>query len=112
MRVLWRKSPLAAYDIIQQLSAAEDWHQNTVKTLLARLHKKKAITVEKYKNLYLYSPVLTEEDCLRAESESFLNRLFGGAVQPLLVHFARNKKLSKKDLDELRKILDGKEKKP
>jgi BlaI family penicillinase repressor len=111
MRVLWRKSPQPAYDIVQELSSTEHWHPNTIKTLLTRLHKKKAVAVEKYKNLYLYSARVTEEECIQAESESFLDRLFGGAVQPLLVHFAKRQKLTKQDLDALRKILDGKEKK-
>jgi BlaI family penicillinase repressor len=110
MRILWKKSPLASYDIIQALGDAEKWHPNTVKTLLARLHKKKILAVEKYKNLYLYSPAVTEEECIQAESESFLDRMFGGAVQPLLIHFAKKKMLSKKDLDDLRRILEGKEK--
>ena len=111
MRVLWRKSPLAAYDIVQELAEKESWHPNTIKTLLARLHKKRAITARKYKNLFLYEPAITEEECIHAESESLLDRLFGGAVQPLLVHFAKRKKMSKSDLEELRRILEGKEKK-
>jgi len=109
MRLLWRKSPQAAYDLIQELEATEEWHPNTVKTMLARLHKKKAVTARKYKNLYLYEPRVTEEDCIQAESQSFLDRIFGGSVKPLLVHFARRQKLSKEDLEELRKILEGKE---
>jgi len=108
MRVLWRKSPQAAYDIIQELSAREDWHPNTIKTLIARLHKKKALAAQKYKNLFLYSPLLTEEECIHAESESFLGRLFGGAVQPLLVHFAKRQQLTAADLRELRRILKEK----
>src|SRR5436305_1660957 len=93
MRVLWKKAPQPAYDVIQQLAAQEQWHPNTVKTLLTRLHKKGALAVEKYKNLYLYSPVLTEDECIEAESESFLDLLFGVAIQPLLVHFAKRRKL-------------------
>jgi BlaI family transcriptional regulator, penicillinase repressor len=111
MRVLWQKAPQPAYDIIQALGTEEEWHPNTVKTLLSRLHKKKVVVVQKYKNLFLYSPALTEEECIHAESESFLDRLFGGAVQPLLVHFAKKRMLSKKDLDDLRRILEGKERK-
>lgn len=111
MRILWKKSPQPAYDIIQELSSQEQWHPNTVKTLLTRLHKKGALAVEKYKNLYLYSPLLTEEECIAVESENFLDRLFGGAIQPLLVHFAKQRRLSKKDLEELRRIFEGKENK-
>ena len=111
MRLLWRKSPQGAYDIIEQLGPREGWHPNTIKTMLARLHKKNVVTVSKYKNLYLYAPLISEEECIQVESQSFLDRLFEGSVKPLLVHFAKNKKFSKSDLDELRKILEGKEKK-
>jgi BlaI family transcriptional regulator, penicillinase repressor len=105
MRVLWDKNPQPAYDIIQSLEKTESWHPNTIKTLLNRLVKKKALTVEKYKNLFLYSPALKEVDCVRAESQSFLERFFGGDVRPLLVHFAENKQLTAEDLAELQKIL-------
>jgi BlaI family transcriptional regulator, penicillinase repressor len=105
MRVLWEKHPQAAYDIIKSLEGEESWHPNTVKTLLNRLVKKKALTVEKYKNLFLYSPALKEADCVRAESQSFLERFFGGDVRPLLIHFAENKQLTAEDLKELQKIL-------
>lgn len=108
MKVLWNKSPLPAFDIIETLSATEEWHPNTVKTLLSRLHKKGALGVEKYKNLFLYSPSVTEEDCVQAESETFLNRVFGGSIKPLLVHFAKKEKLTQSDLDELRRILKEK----
>ena len=50
MRVLWKKSPQPAYDIIQVLAAEQQWHPNTIKTLLARLHKKKVLKIEKYKS--------------------------------------------------------------
>jgi BlaI family penicillinase repressor len=109
MRILWKKAPQPAYDIVQELGKTESWHPNTVKTLLARLHRKKAVSVQKYKNLFLYEPCVSEEECVEAESQSFLERMFGGAVQPLLIHFAKNRKLSKKDLEDLRRILDGKE---
>jgi BlaI family transcriptional regulator, penicillinase repressor len=109
MKVLWNQSPLPAYDVIQSLSS-ELWHPNTIKTLLSRLHKKKAVGVKKYKNLYLYFPLVSEEACIQAESESFLNRLFGGSIKPLLVHFAKKQKLSAADLDDLKRILQ-KEKK-
>lgn len=111
MKLLWSKSPLPAYDIIQALSTRENWHPNTVKTLLGRLTHKKALGREKYKNLYLYEPLVSEDECIKAESQSFLDRLFNGSVKPLLVHFAKTEKLSKADLDDLRRILERKEKK-
>jgi BlaI family penicillinase repressor len=46
------------------------------------------------------------EACVRAESESFLQRIFQGAAKPLLVHFAQNTRLTPEEVKELKKILD------
>ena len=108
MKVLWAKAPQPAYDVVQSLARAEHWHPNTVKSMLSRLRQKKALGTKKYKNLYLYYPLVSEEDCVHAESESFLHRLFGGSVKPLLVHFAKRRKLTAADLEELRRILENK----
>lgn len=105
MRVLWEKAPQAAYDVIKALEDSESWSPNTVKTLLNRLVKKGALKAEPYKNLFLYSPAVAESDCVQAESESFLERFFGGDVKPLLVHFAETNQLTADDLKELEKIL-------
>lgn len=109
MKLLWTRSPQGAYDIVAALGETEDWHPNTIKTILSRLHKKRALGIRKYKNLYLYFPLVSRDDCVQAESESFLRRFFGGSVKPLLVHFARKQQLTAADLDELRRILEGKE---
>lgn len=105
MRLLWSKSPQPAYDLIAQLTEQEDWSASTVKTLLSRLQKKKAIRAERYKNLFLYSPEVSEKDCVARETDSLLDRLFGGAVEPLLVHFARRQKVKPADLERLKRVL-------
>ena len=69
MKRLWRKAPQPAYDLAQELALAEKWQPRTVKTLLNRLVKKRVLDFEKYKNLYLYSPRVTEEECVKAESD-------------------------------------------
>lgn len=106
MRLLWQEAPLPAYDIIQRTSHREGWSPSTVKTLLSRLQRKKALGTRRYKNLFLYYPLLSEQDCLRAESESFLDRFFGGSAKELLLHFARGEKINARDLEELKRILE------
>jgi BlaI family penicillinase repressor len=105
MKLLWNHSPQPAYDIIQQLTDAENWSNSTVKTLLARLYRKKAVGIRRYKNLFLYYPLVTEEACLQGESTSFVERFFDGSVKSLLLHFVQREKLTEKDLEELKKVL-------
>ena len=106
MKRLWRKSPQPAYDLAHELARAEKWQPRTVKTLLNRLVKKRVLDFEKYKNLYLYSPRVTEEECVKAESETFLERMFDGSLSTMLVHFAKHKKLSAAEIQELKRLIE------
>jgi BlaI family penicillinase repressor len=106
MQVVWAKSPQPAYDIISSLAKTESWQAGTVKTLLNRLYRKKVLGVHRYKNLYLYYPLVSEEDGQRTESESFLKRFFGGSARMLALHFARQEKLTLEDIQELKKVLE------
>ena len=105
MEVIWRMNPIATEDVIAALAHKEEWQEPTVKTLLNRLFKKGAISAQKNGRRYLYSPVLKREQWLAAESKGFLDRLFDGRVAPLVSHFSQHKKLSKKDIADLRRLI-------
>ena len=105
MKVCWGKSPIAAQEIIDTLSQHEAWHPKTAKTLLNRLVKKRALGFHKDGRAYLYRPLVAEKDCIAAESDSFLGRVFGGSLQPMLAHFVESRKLSPKEISELKRLL-------
>jgi BlaI family transcriptional regulator, penicillinase repressor len=106
MEALWaQKRPLAAEEVIAAV-ANQGWQEATVKTLLNRLLTKKAIRAERDGRRYLYSPVLKREAWVLEESETLLERVFGGRVAPLVAHFSRHRKLSRKDIAELRQLLE------
>jgi BlaI family penicillinase repressor len=73
--------------------------------MLNRLVNKGVLGFERYKNLYLYRPRFSEEECVMQQSESFLKRVFDGSVSLMLVQFVRNKKLSPSEIRKLREIL-------
>ena len=106
MDVLWKRSPLSADEVVAALSGQREWQEATVKTLLNRLLKKGAIDAGKDGRRYLYVPVLQRQAWVQGQSESLLDRLFGGRVAPLVAHFSEQRKLSRKDIAELRKLLE------
>ena len=106
MEVLWARSPLAAEDIVAALARRQDWQEATIKTLLNRLLKKGAIEAEKDGRRYLYSPLLQRDDWVLEESRGLLDRLFDGRVAPLVAHFSEQRKLGRKDIAELRRLLE------
>ena len=105
MEVLWQRHPQAADEVISALSAHTDWAEPTIKTLLNRLLRKGAIQADRDGRRYLYSPRLQRQDWLAQQSESFVDRLFGGRVAPLVAHFSDQRKLSAKDIAELKRLI-------
>ncbi|QWT22275.1 BlaI/MecI/CopY family transcriptional regulator [Bacillus sp. NP157] len=106
MVALWEQAPRSTEDILAAVGPAQGWQLGTVKSLVNRLLNKQAISAEQDGRRYLYRPMLSREDYISAESEGLLDRLFGGRVAPLVAHFSEHRRLSKKDVAELRKLLD------
>lgn len=106
LEALWQEQPLTVGQIIERVQADNDWHDNTIKTLLTRLTEKHA--VERYKDgrRFFYLPKLQRDDVIESETQGLLSRFFGGSMAPMLAHFADQKKLSKKEIEEITKILN------
>jgi len=105
MRVLWSQAPATANVVVAALADSTTWKPKTIKTLINRLVKKGALGFEKQGRAYLYHPLVDEADCVRAESRSFLSRVYGGALLPMLAHFIEEENLSPEEIEELRRIL-------
>jgi BlaI family transcriptional regulator, penicillinase repressor len=105
LAVLWRDGPLATEAIVAGLAEQQHWQESTIKTLLNRLLKKGAVEAAKEGRRYIYSPVLSREQWLSSESDGLLKRLFGGRVAPLVAHFSKHRKLSKKDIADLKRLI-------
>jgi predicted transcriptional regulator len=105
MEVLWHDSPLSAEDVAAALEQSQSWELATIKTLLNRLLKKRAIAADKDGRRFLYRPLIARADYVHAESKGLLDRLFDGRVAPLVAHFSERRKLSKKDIAELKRLI-------
>jgi BlaI family transcriptional regulator, penicillinase repressor len=110
MAVVWEHSPVAAAEVVEKLSRQKGWHARTTRTLLDRLARKGALKINRGGKRYLYHPLLSLEECVRSESRSFVDRVFGGEPASLLLYLVKETKLSPKDIKELRKMLLEKEK--
>jgi len=107
MRVIWDHRRLSAAQVTERLMKNDpSWHPKTVRTLLGRLLQKKALKYEAQGRAYLYEPAVSESECVASASESFLDRVFGGSLKPMLAHFVEQQKLTRKDLQELNDLLE------
>lgn len=102
---LWEASPLTVGQIVERVQAKSDWHENTIKTLLVRLVNKKAVRRRKDGKRFFYEPLVTKEAVVDREAAGLLSRFFGGEMPALIAHFAEQKKLSRRDIEEMEAIL-------
>ncbi|MEO8205762.1 MAG: BlaI/MecI/CopY family transcriptional regulator [Chthoniobacterales bacterium] len=106
LEVIWKEPPTAAIDVIEGLQEQTGWKANTVRTLLTRLVQKGVLRTEPDGHRYLYHPLFSREQYVANESASFLERIFRGGTESLLLHFAEKSQLSEKQITELRRILE------
>ncbi len=116
MKLLWKSSPRTANEIVDELTGTTHWKRETIRTLVNRLVQKKVIAFRKHGRQYHYFPKVTEAEGIRAEAESFIKRIGGGPIEPMLAAFVEDKHLSAEKIARLKRILDqagaaGKEKK-
>lgn len=110
MNMLWENAPQTASEVIASLQEKTNWKPKTVRTLLDRLVQKKVLGVNKSQRVYTFFPLYSQADCQLAEANSFIKRIYGGTVKSMLVQFIQEDSLSEKDIEELRSILDKKDK--
>ncbi|MDB5461914.1 MAG: transcriptional regulator, BlaI family [Phenylobacterium sp.] len=107
MDAVWRKGPLAADEIVAEVGAPQGWGEATVKTLINRLLKKKALASERSEGRARYRPLVTREDYVQGESQGLLDRLFGGELAPLVAHYAKHRNLSPGEVARLKRLIEG-----
>lgn len=111
MAVIWDRGPSTAQEVVAALhEAGEDWHARTIKTMLNRLLKKGALAADAEGNRYVYRAAVKREACVRAESRTFLHRVFGGDAMLAMVHLAQQADLPPEELARLKQMLKQMEK--
>ncbi len=110
MKLLWENKELTLNEIVEKLSKIENEKKNksTIKTLLYRLVEKqsvKSITNKKKENTFIAN--ISKEKYLKKENESFLSKLYNGSTNKLLLNFVEEKKISKKDLQDLLDLIES-----
>ncbi len=105
MEALWANGPSTAEELVRETGPAQSWGEATVKTLINRLLKKKALASERSEGRVRYRPLVSRTDYLTVESQGLLDRLFGGELSPLVAHFAKHRDLSPDEIARLKRLI-------
>jgi BlaI family penicillinase repressor len=109
MTVVWDRTPVAASTVAEDLADRKQWTLATVRTLLRRLVNKGALDQHAEGKRYIYTALISMAECVRQESESFMDRLLGRGSSEAILHLVKRADLTKEDIQELRRILRDKE---
>ncbi len=107
MKVLWERSPRTANEIVESLLKTTPWKRETIRTLINRLVRKKAVGFQKEGRQYHYSPRVAEAECIKEETRSLLRRFGGTPIEPMLAAFVEEQRLSPEQIERLKRILAG-----
>ena len=104
MKLLWRaKDALPVTVIREQLHGSKGWEPATVKTLISRLVSKGAVRQEK-RNVFYYSPVITEKEYSAWATKDLITRIYNGKARDLIASLVDSDGLSDDDIAELREM--------
>lgn len=103
LKILWEIGPAGVRDVYRRLAAQqeEDLAYNTVQTLLRIMEEKGLVRHEAQGRAFIYTPLYTRE----ASVHGFLNRVFDGAADQLVLSLLKCEQLSAKDLEELHQLI-------
>lgn len=105
MSVVWEKGPQTAAEVFDALPPGHGWKQKTVNTFLTRLVNKGVLSADRREKAYVFTARLAREKYVRAESNSFLQRVFHGVTGDLVLHFCERADLTPDEIRELEMML-------
>lgn len=106
MNVVWEHAPVSARDVLERLEPETGWAYSTVKTMLARLVEKGAVSERKRANTSLYEPLIERSNTRKEALRSLVDRAFEGTFGSLVHHLVAEEKLSKRDRQRLAELLN------
>ena len=105
MECLWEESPLTGRQMTERMEQKMGWNRSTTLTLLRRLEEKGAVKSDSQGTKKLFYPDVLREDAAQQETESFLERVYGGSVSLLVSAMTKKRAISKGEIDELYAML-------
>lgn len=105
MKIVWKYAPINTNEITERLMETTTWSPKTIQTLIKRLVNKGALSYEKQSRVFVYTPLVGENEYIGQESNSFLKRFYDGNISKMLSAYIENDRLSETEIDALRSLL-------
>lgn len=103
MKVIWKLETATVRQVYETLLERRRIAYTTVMTMMNILEQKGYLNKQQGEKAYVYQPAQPQKQVIRSMVREFVNRVFNGSAEPLLVHLVEDRCLTEKDLDEIRR---------
>jgi BlaI family transcriptional regulator, penicillinase repressor len=105
MKIVWQRERVTVRDVYEDLLERRKIAYTTVMTMMKILAQKKYLRKTQEDRAYVYQPTKPKNQVIKGMVREFVNRVFNGSAEPLLVHLMEDRKLSSKDLEEISRMI-------
>ena len=109
MQILWENSSATLRELCDSLKDSKGWTKHAISSFLKRMQEKGAITADESGKVKRYLPLWDKEETILEETHSIMDRVYQGNLLLMVSNAVKEQKLSKTEIDELKKMLDGME---
>ena len=103
MNVIWDHGDITAKEISNILEEKIGWNMNTTYTVIKKCIAKDAI--ERREPKFICHALITREEAQAESLDELSNKMFGGSSELMFTSLLNSKKLSKKELENLKKMI-------
>ncbi len=105
MKIVWQKREAKVRDVYETLLGRRKVAYTTVMTMMRILEGKGYLRKRSQEKAYVYYPTRPEGVVMRSMVREFINRVFNGSAQPLLVHLLKDRRLTEEEIEELARLI-------
>ena len=107
LRVLWQEQPLSVREITAELYGnLSNSNIGTVQKLLQRLEAKRCVQRDRSTYAHRFSVIVTQAAVAGRQLEVLANKVSDGSLAPFITHLVQNRRLTKKEKQDIRKMLE------
>jgi BlaI family transcriptional regulator, penicillinase repressor len=105
MKVVWQLTSATVRDVYEMLRERRKIAYTTVMTMMNILEQKEYLKKSRADRAYVYQATRPKNQVIKSMVQEFIDRVFNGSAEPLLLHLVQDRRLSEKDLEKIRRMV-------
>ncbi len=101
--ILWEHEPVSSSELVRLCREKLDWKKSTTYTVIRRLSERGVVQSRDA----IVTSLVSRQEALSAQSAQVVEKSFAGSLPDFIAAFTRKKKLSRQEIEEIRRMIDS-----